>query len=51
MVYSRPLLGATIASNLVPWDLKKIFPSDMDKNDIYLGTSTKQNASFSENLP
>ena len=43
MVHSRPLLGATIALNLVSWDLKKIFSSEMDKNDIYLGGASKQN--------
>ena len=28
--YSRPLLGATIAPNLVPWVLKKIFSLEID---------------------
>ena len=50
-VYSRPLLSATTALNLVSGDLKKIFSSEMDKNDIYLGSVSKQNASFLENLP
>ena len=51
MVYSRPLLGATIALNLVSWVLKKIFSSEMDKNDIYLVNASKQSTPFSENLP
>ena len=50
-VYSGPLLGATIALNLVSWALKKIFSSEMDKNDIYLVNASKQSAPFSENLP
>ena len=49
--YSRPLLGATIAPNLVPWVLRKIFSLEMGKNDIYLGGASKQNTLSSENLP
>ena len=45
-VYSRPLLSVTITLNLVSEDLKKIFSSEMDKNDIYLGGVSKQNAPF-----
>ena len=45
--HSRPLLGATIALNLVSWVLKKIFSSEMDKKDICLGSASKQNAPFS----
>ena len=38
--YSGPLLGATIAPNIVPWVLKKIFSLKMVENDICLrGTS------------
>ena len=49
--YSRPLLGATIAPNLVPWVLEKIFSLEMVKNDICLGDESKQNTLFSENVP
>ena len=45
-VYSTPLLGMTIALNLVPWILKKIFSLETDKNDVYLGGASKQNAIF-----
>ena len=45
-VYSRPLLSATITLNLVSGDLKQIFSSEMDKNDIYLGGVSKQNTPF-----
>ena len=48
---SKPLLGATIAPNLVPWVLNKIFPLEMVKNDICLGGVRKQNAFFSKNVP
>ena len=50
-VYSRPLLGASIALALVSLDFKEIILSEMDKNDIYLGSASKQNVAFSENLP
>ena len=49
--YSRSLLSATIAPNLVPSDLKKLFPFEMVKNDIYLGGASKQNALSSESVP
>ena len=49
--YSRPLLGVTIAPNLVTWVLKKIFSLEMCRNDIYLWGGSKQNALFLENLP
>ena len=49
--YSRPLLGATIATNLVLWVLRKIFSLEMVKNDICLGGASKQNAFFSKNVP
>ena len=49
--YSRPLLGATIAPNLVPWVLKKIFSFEMVKNDIHLDGASKQNALISKNMP
>ena len=49
--FFRPLLGATISLNLVPWVLKKELSSEMDKNNIYLECANKQNALFSENLP
>ena len=48
--FSRTLLGATIACNLVAWVLKKI-SLEMVKNDISLGGASKQNALFSENVP
>ena len=32
--YSRILLGATIAPNLVPWVLRKIFSLEMTKNEL-----------------
>ena len=41
--YSRP--------NLVSWFLKKIFSLEMVKNDIFLGSTSNQNALFSENVP
>ena len=44
------MLGATIAPNLVPWLLGKIFLLEMVKNDICLGGESKQNALFSENM-
>ena len=44
--YSRHLLGATIALNLVPWVLKKKKLLEMVKNDICLGCASKQNAFF-----
>ena len=34
--YSKPLLGATMAPNLVPWVFQKIFSLEMVKNDICL---------------
>ena len=49
--YSGPLLGTTIAPNLVPWVLKKIFSLEMVKNDICLEAANKQNALFSESMP
>ena len=48
---SRPLLSATIAPNLVPWVLEKIFSLEMTKNYICLGGASKQNSIFSENVP
>ena len=41
---------ATIAPNLVPYVLKKVFSLEMVKNDIYLGGASKQNVLFSESL-
>ena len=49
--YSRPLLGAIIAPNLVPWFLEKIFLLEVIKNDICFGGASKQNAPFWKNLP
>ena len=49
--FSWPLLDATIAPNLVPWVLEKIFSFEMVKNDICLGGASKPNALFSENVP
>ena len=49
--YSRPLLGATIETNLVPWVLKKIFLLEMVKNGICLGVVSKQNTLFLEIVP
>ena len=49
--YSRPLLSATIAPNLKPWVLKKIFSLEMIKNDICLGGASKQNAFFHKMCP
>ena len=40
-VFSRPLLGGTIAPNLVPWFLRKIFPLEMVENGICLGDASK----------
>ena len=47
-VYSRPLLGATSAPNLLPWVFKKVFSLEMVKNGICLGGASKQNAFFSK---
>ena len=49
--YSGPSLGATIAPNLVPWVLKKIFSLEMGKNNIYLGGAREQNAFFQKFCP
>ena len=40
------MLGAIIAHNVVPCFLKRIFSLEMVKNDICLGGSSKQNATF-----
>ena len=40
--YSRPLLGVTLATNLLPWVLKKIFLFEMMKNGVYLGSVTRK---------
>ena len=48
---SGPFLGATLAPNLAPWVLKKIFSLEIVKNDFYLGGASKQNAFFSKNVP
>ena len=45
------LLGATIAPNLMPWVLRKIFSLEMVKNGNCLESRSKQNALFSENVP
>ena len=45
--YSVPLLGATIASNLVPWVLKRKSFVRNGQNDICFGGASKQNALFS----
>ena len=42
----KPLLGATIAPNLVPWIFKKIFSLEMAKNDIYFGGVSQENDLF-----
>ena len=39
--YSRHLLGATIAPNLLPLVLKKLFLLEMVKNGICLGDASK----------
>ena len=44
--YSRTMLGATIASNLVLLVLKKRFSLETVKNDICSGVTCKQNAPF-----
>ena len=49
--YSRTLLGATFAPNLVPWVLEKIFSLEKVKNNFCFGNASKQNALFSENVP
>ena len=49
--YSRPLLSVTIAPDLVPSVLRKIFWLEMVKNVIRVGGASKQNALFSENMP
>ena len=46
--YSRHLLSATIAPDLVPLVLKKIFLIEMVESGIFLGDTSKQNALFSE---
>ena len=42
------LVQLSIAPNLVPWFLKKIFLLEMVKNDICLVGASKQNALFSK---
>ena len=49
--YSRHLLGATIAPNLVSRVLKKIFLLITVKNDIRLVGASKPNALFSKIAP
>ena len=49
-IYSKPLLGATITPNLVPWVSRKIFSLEI-LSDICLGRASKQNNLFSENVP
>ena len=44
--YSRRLLGATIARNLLPWVLKKIILLEIVKNGVCFGSVSKQNALF-----
>ena len=39
--YSRPLLGATVAPNLVPRVFSKIFSLEMVKNNICLEGANK----------
>ena len=46
--YSIRLLVATIAPNLVPLVLKKMFLLEMVKNGICLGGASKQNGLFSK---
>ena len=48
---SRPLLGATLAPNLVIWVLKKLFSLVIVKNNICLGGTSKQNAFFENVRP
>ena len=48
---SRPLLSATIAPNLVPWVLEKIFSLEMTKNYICLGGASKQIPFFQKMCP
>ena len=45
-VCSRPLFGTTMALNLVPWVLEKMFSLEMVKNDISLAGPGKLNAIF-----
>ena len=45
------LIGCNYCTKSSVLSFEKIFSSEMDKNDIYLGSSSKQNASFSGNLP
>ena len=57
----RPLVGATIAPNLVPWVSEKIFSLDMVENDIDCVSDTndkkwqkcarKQNVQNDQNVP
>ena len=49
MVYSRPLLGATIASSLVPWVLEKMSSLEFVENEICLGGASKQMLFFQKN--
>ena len=51
MAYSRPLLGATIAPNLVPQSLKKKLSLEMVKNGICFRGANKQNALSLEDVP
>ena len=48
--YSRSLLGATIAPNLEPCVLKKIFSLEMVQNDICKGVQAKKMLVFRKNV-
>ena len=48
--HSRPLLGVTIVSNLVPWVFKKILSLEMVKNAIFFRGASQQNASINKML-
>ena len=44
------MFGATIAQNLVPWVLNKIFSTAKIKTDTRLGSSSKQNKNMSQKM-
>ena len=48
--YSKTLLGVTIAHNVAPWVLAKVFSLEVAKNDICSGAASKQNVVFSEKV-
>ena len=49
--YSKTLLGAIIAPNLMPWVLEKLFLLEIGENNIYLRGPSKQMPFLQKNVP